>query len=90
MVRVPPHAGARGPAAAEGRDRLRVLPAGHRRTDGRRAGPHDRRAGRRRPHRLQADGGRDPDPRPDHGHLVVRRPDEGAGAAARGGGEAPH
>ena len=29
-----------------------------------------------------------PDPRPAHGDLVQRRPDEGAGAPARGGGQA--
>ena len=31
-----------------------------------------------------------PGPRPDHGHLVVRRADEGPGAPARGGGQAAH
>ena len=32
----------------------------------------------------------EPGPRSDHGHLVVRRPHEGSGAAARGGGQAAH
>ena len=53
--------------------------------------PDDRGPGRGRPHRVPARGPTStPVPRADHGHLLVRRPHEGSGPAARGGGQAPH
>ena len=47
----------------------------------------DGRSGRGRSHRLPAPRRRDAEARPGHGHLVERRPDEGPGPAARGGGQ---
>ena len=88
LVRIPRHAGARGPRPSRSGDGLGELAPGHRRADGCGTRAHDGRPGRGRPHGVPPLRRREPDARADHGHLEQRRPDEGPGAAARSGGQA--